>query len=54
MSTSFLVTTGLLPGHNYQFIVRAKNAYGFGQFSNPARIRSSDRPTTMVSAVTTI
>lgn len=44
MLTRFVVTSGVVKGYPYQFRVRAKNAYGFGPYSDPANIRTSDKP----------
>lgn len=54
LQTSFIVTTNLLAGYSYQFRVRAKNAYGFGDYSTPASIRTSDKPDQMSMIVTSI
>jgi hypothetical protein len=54
LNTSFIVTTGLLVGYDYQFRVRARNAYGFGDFSDPANIRTSDKPEIMAAVTTSI
>lgn len=53
LNTGFIVTSGLLVNYAYQFRVRARNAYGFGDFSDPASIRTSDKPEIM-AAVTTL
>lgn len=54
LQTSFIVTTGLVKDKAYQFRVRAKNAYGFGSYSNIANIRTSHQPETMVTVTTAI
>ncbi len=53
-STSFIVTTDLSVGQPFLFRVRAKNAYGFGDYSTPATIRTSDKPETMVAVTTSV
>lgn len=47
LRTNFVVTSGLEKDRNYQFRVRAKNAFGFGAWSDPAIIRTSDKPEQM-------
>lgn len=54
LNTSFIVTSGTLPNYAYQFRVRAKNAYGFGAYSDPASIRTSDKPEIMATVGTSI
>ena len=54
LNTSFIVTTGTLPNYAYQFRVRARNAYGFGLYSDPASIRTSDKPEIMAAVTTQI
>jgi len=54
LNTSFIVTSGLLKNYAYQFRVRARNAYGFGDYSEPASIRTSDKPEIMAPATTLI
>ena len=54
LGTSFIVTSGLLPGYTYQFRVRAENAYGFGSFSTPSSIRTSDRSQQMQTVITSV
>jgi hypothetical protein len=43
-STSFIVTTDVVPGTTYKFKVSAKNAHGFGLASVEADIEASDKP----------
>ena len=54
LNTGFIVTSGLLVNYAYQFRVRARNAYGFGDFSDPASIRTSDKPEIMAAVTTSI
>ncbi len=54
LNTSFIVTSGLIINNAYQFKVRARNAYGFGDFSDPASIRTSDKPEIMTAVTTSI
>jgi len=54
LNTSFIVTSGTLPNYAYQFRVRAKNAYGYGIYSDPASIRTSDKPEIMTAVSTSI
>ena len=42
--TDFTVTTGLTPGATYQFQVRAKNIWGYGDFSSIIYVEASDVP----------
>jgi hypothetical protein len=43
-STTFIVTTDVVPGTTYKFKVSAKNAHGFGLASTEADIEASDKP----------
>jgi hypothetical protein len=54
LNTSFIVTSGLLLDYAYQFRVRARNAYGFGDYSDPASVRTSDKPEIMGPVTTSI
>ncbi len=49
--SSFTITTSLTAGTSYDFKVRARNSYGWGDYSSVATISATDKPATM-SAVT--
>mmetsp|Transcript_9440 Transcript_9440/g.8971 ORF Transcript_9440/g.8971 Transcript_9440/m.8971 type:complete len:317 (+) Transcript_9440:887-1837(+) len=51
--TSYTVT-GLTPGTTYQFKVRAKNIYGYGDFSGVISALASSVPDTMAAPVVTV
>jgi hypothetical protein len=52
-STSFTVTSGVTGGGSYQFRVRAKNKYGWGNFSTTVSILAATPPSTPASVTTT-
>lgn len=54
VSTTFYVTSGLTAGTSYQFKVRAKNAYGYGDYSSPTTIVASDKPGQMSTVTTAV
>ena len=52
-STAFVVS-GVSIGNNYTFWVRAKNIYGYGQFSPTVSIVAAEVPNTLASVVTSL
>ena len=54
LSTSYLVTTGVVQGQSYEFRIRAKNIYGWGEFSDQITIRASTYPQQITSITTSI
>lgn len=53
LSTSFTVSSGIAPGSCYFFRVRAKNIYGYGDFSDAQEIKASGTPSQMTSPTVT-
>lgn len=41
---SYRVSTGIVPGRTYRFQVRARNAFGYGEFSPYIAIKSAVKP----------
>lgn len=54
LNVKFIVTSDTLPNYAYQFRVNARNAYGFGIYSDPASIHTSDKPEIMTAVTTSI
>ena len=50
LDTYFSLTSGLVPGNYYNFKVKAMNAFGVSDFSEPVRVRAVSVPAA-VSAV---
>ena len=50
--SSFSVTNGILEGYDYQFKIRAKNIWGWGDFSPIATIRASTVPNSVPKIIT--
>lgn len=50
LSTSVQITTGVAMGLAYQVRVRARNIYGYGNFSAVTTIRAAQEPDTVLSA----
>ncbi len=50
--TTFTVTKNILEGEYYQFKIRAKNIWGWGEFSPVATIRASTFPNLVPSVLT--
>eukprot|EP00347_Sterkiella_histriomuscorum_P011727 403371340 len=53
-STSYILTSGVTYGKTYYFRVRAKNIYGWGDFSNVMEIRASAAPNQITTVSTSI
>jgi hypothetical protein len=51
--TSFIVT-GLTPGHWYNFRYRAKNDFGWGDFSDPVSVQAATMPVKIAPIQTSI
>ena len=52
--TSVIVSTGVVPGHQYAFRVRARNVFGWGPFSAVTYIQAARAPAAPVAPVTAI
>ena len=52
--TSVIVSTGVVPGSQYAFRVRARNVFGWGPFSPVTYIRAARAPAAPVAPVTAI
>lgn len=52
--TSYSVTSGLTEGNDYIFMVRAKNIYGEGAYSDEITITASAVPDTMNTITTSV
>jgi hypothetical protein len=44
LSTAYIVQTGVQDGQHYNFRVRARNIYGFGQFSTVYQFKAAQEP----------
>ncbi len=44
LASEYLVTNQVIPSKSYKFRVRAKNKYGWGQYSQPVAILAADIP----------
>jgi len=52
--TSVIVSTGVVPGSQYAFRVRARNIFGWGQFSDVTYIQAARAPDAPLAPVTSI
>jgi len=50
----YKISTGVIPGRTYLFMVRAKNAFGWGPFSSTTTIKAATKPSQMVAPTTAI
>ncbi|CDW74138.1 pa14 multi-domain protein [Stylonychia lemnae] len=54
LSTSYLVTTGIVSGQSYEFRVRAKNIFGWGSFSDQITLKASTVPAQVATVTTSV
>ncbi len=54
LGLTYRITTGVVPGRVYRFRVRAKNSFGWGDYSPYTTIKTAVKPYQMLSPVTTI
>jgi len=52
-ATTFTVVSGISPGIQFKFQVRAKNMWGWGPFSTVLTVTPSAKPDQMATVVTT-
>jgi len=52
--TTYTVTSGIVSGTTYQFKVRAKNYWGWGDFSSTVSVLAASAPSQMAAATTSI
>ncbi len=52
--TSVIVSTGVVPGSQYAFRVRARNIFGWGPFSDVTYIQAARAPDAPLAPVTSI
>lgn len=53
-ATTYIVTSGITGGTDYQFKVRAKNLYGWGDYSPIVTIKAAQEPAQVTSITTTV
>ncbi len=54
LTTSYIVTNGIIPGDFYQFKVRAQNKWGYGAFSPVFTIQASTIPDKLAAPTTSL
>ena len=52
LSTSYILTSGVLPNKKYNFKVRGKNIYGFGDYTDPFPIYTRQEPAQVTNVAT--